>query len=382
MKKILDFIEERTYGKSYKSFKYCFEKVEVPKLDYEDKQNILIKRKGETDTSLKTSKSIKELAKKVAGKPLFKYFLDGSRRTYKVDDIAYDKKLYPIIAGQIGVGICYRENLNSFKAFSLNNPLVISLPANANSESSNDDLFFNNLIEKLNKQDLLSKQGIKFNKILPYSHSALKNNDKYEDRGVAKIQDEMVDLEKKVVLQLVKKKKLNRKTYLIKDGSLEYQKMKSGDLKDLSTIKTNYASVVGVSKAFNPEALSKEQKNISRIIADLHLFHRTPAFMYSTDRVENVKFAVWYLRIRDKKYTDSPFDGVLKLEKILVWESEEEKGLNSDEIDLISANIINERNPVCYGQDNRWAKHLYPVFLTEKYIKSKYLSDTHFVNLF
>ena len=382
MKKILDFIEEKTYGKSYKSFQYCFEKIEVPKLDYEDKQNILIKRKGETDTSLKTSKSIKELAEKVAGKPLFKYFLDGSRRTYKVDDIAYDKKLYPIIAGQIGVGICYRENIDSFKAFSLNNPLVISLPANANSESSNDDLFFNNLIEKLNKQDLLVKQGIKFNTILPYSHSALKNNDKYEDRGVAKIQDEMVDLEKRVVLQLVKQKKLNRKTYLIKDGSLEYQKMKSGDLKDLSTIKTNYASVVGVSKAFNPEALSKEQKNISRIIADLRLFHRTPAFMYSTDRVENVKFAVWYLRIRDKKYTDSPFDGVLKLEKILVWENEEENGLNSDEIDLISANIINERNPVCYGQDNRWAKHLYPVFLTEKYIKSKYLSDTHFVNLF
>ncbi len=382
MKKILDFIEEKTYGKSYKSYKYCFEKVEVPKLDYDDKQDIIIKRKGETDTGLKTTKSIKKLADEVVGKPLFKYFLDGSRRTYKVDDIAYDKKLYPIIAGQIGVGICYRENKNSFNAFSLRNPLVISLPGNANSEHSNDDLFFNNLIVKLNKQGILTKQKFEFNKILPYSHSALKNNDKYEDRGVAKIQDEMIELEKKVVLELVKKKKLNKKTYLIKDGSLEYDGLGKGDLKNLSSIKTNYASVVGVSKAFNPEALSRETKNISRKIADLDLYHRTPAFMYETPRIPDTKFAVWYLRIRDKIYTDSPFDGVLKIEKILVWENEEEDGLCSDEIDLISANIINERNPVCYGQDNRWAKHLYPVFLTEKYIKSKYLSDPHFVNLF
>ncbi len=382
MKKILDFIEEKTYGKSYKSYKYCFEKVEVPKLDYDDKQDIIIKRKGETDTGLKTTKSIKKLADEVVGKPLFKYFLDGSRRTYKVDDIAYDKKLYPIIAGQIGVGICYRENKNSFNAFSLRNPLVISLPGNANSEHSNDDLFFNNLIVKLNKQGILTKQKLEFNKILPYSHSALKNNDKYEDRGVAKIQDEMIELEKKVVLELVKKKKLNKKTYLIKDGSLEYDGLGKGDLKNLSSIKTNYASVVGVSKAFNPEALSRETKNISRKIADLDLYHRTPAFMYETPRIPDTKFAVWYLRIRDKIYTDSPFDGVLKIEKILVWENEEEDGFCSDEIDLISANIINERNPVCYGQDNRWAKHLYPVFLTEKYIKSKYLSDSHFVNLF
>jgi len=382
MKKILDFIEERTYGKSYKSYKYCFEKVSVPQIDYDDKQDIKIKRKGETDTGLKTSKSIKELADKVVGSPLFKYFLDGSRRTYKVDDIAYDKKLYPIIAGQIGVGVCYRENMNSFKAFRLRNPLVISLPSNANSDNKNDDLYFNNLVGKLNKQELLVKQGLKINKILPYSHSALKNNDKYEDRGVATIQDEMIELEKKVVLELVKMKKLSKKVFLIKDGSLEYQKMRSGDLKDLSTIKKNYASVVGVSKAFNPESLSKETKDISRKIADLPLYHRTPAFMYSTERVPNIKFAVWYLRIRDKKYTESPFDGVLKLEKILVWDKEEEEGLDSGEIDLISANIINERNPVCYGQDNRWAKHLYPIFLTEKYIKSKYLSDTHFVNLF
>lgn len=381
MNRIVDFIAKETDGKNYKSFKYCFEAVEIPKLEYEDKKGIHVKNKGETDKSLSSSKPLKELADKIsnAGNPLFKYFLDGSRRTYKVDDIAYGKRLYPIIAGQIGVAVCERIDNHTFKPLFFHNPLVISMPENANAHTTigKEELFFNNLIQKLNNQEILKKQNLKFNKILPYPNTALKENDKYEDRGVAKIQNEMVALEQKVVFELVKASKLNDKAFLIKDGSLEY--FKTGESKELSEIKANYDCVIGLSKAFNPEALSHDVKDISRRIAELKLYHRTPAFMYQTERIPDVKFAVWYLRIRD---TLSPFDGVLKLEKILVREIQESEGLDSDEIDLISANIINERNPVCYGNDKRWEKHLYPIYLTENYIKSQYLSDFHFINLF
>jgi len=381
MERILDFIAKETDGKNFKSYKYCFESVEIPKLDYEDKKGIRVKKKGETDKSLTKTKSIKALADKISknGKPLFRFFLDGSRRTYKVDDIAYGKRLYPIIAGQIGVAICERVDKHTFRPLNFKNPLVISIPENANAQTTmgNNDLFFNNLIQKLNAQEILKRQNLKFSKIVPYKNTVLKENDKYEDRGIAKIQDEMIALEQKVVLELVKARKLNDNSFLIKDGSLEY--MKSGEARELSQIKSNYDCVIGVSKAFNPEALSHDVKDISRRIAELKLYHRTPAFMYQTERIPDVKFAVWYLRIRN---TLSPFDGVLKIEKILVRDIQEEEGLDSDEIDLISANIINERNPVSYGTDNRWAKHLYPIYLTENYIKSKYLSDMHFINLF
>lgn len=383
MMRVLDFIAKETDGKNYKSYRYCIESVQVPRIQYDDKSDIRVKKRGETDKSLNKPKSIQKLANKIACKePLFKYFLDGSRRTYKVDDIAYGKRLYPIIAGQIGVSVCFRENEHLFKPFALENPLVITVPenANANTSISNEHLFFNSLLKKLNAQSILKKQNIQFSKILSYSSSGIKEKDKYEDRGVIKIQEEMTGLEQRMVLNLVKQRKLNSETYLIKDGSLEY--MKTSEARELSAIKSNYDCVVGVSKAFNPEALSSDVKDISRRIADLKEFERTPAFMYQSDRIPDVRFSVWYIRIRSKKYTDSPFDGVLKLEKILVWDKQEEEGLDSDEIDLISANIINERNPVCYGSDKRWAKHLYPVFLTENYIKSKYLSDIHFINLF
>ena len=54
----------------------------------------------------------------------------------------------------------------------------------------------------------------------------------------------------------------------------------------------------------------------------------------------------------------------------------------TNNIGNLTANIINERNPVCYGADSRWANHLYPVYVTECYAKSKYLSNTMFLNLF
>ena len=42
---------------------------------------------------------------------LFKYFLDGARRTYKVVDFgSTDGKFLPIVAGQIGTAVCQRNN--------------------------------------------------------------------------------------------------------------------------------------------------------------------------------------------------------------------------------------------------------------------------------
>lgn len=98
MDRILDFIAKETDGKNFKSYKYCFEAVEIPKIEYEDKKGIHVKNKGETDRSLTTTKSIKDLADKISrtGKPLFKYFLDGSRRTYKVDIYSFPMKFHPI----------------------------------------------------------------------------------------------------------------------------------------------------------------------------------------------------------------------------------------------------------------------------------------------
>ena len=63
MDKILDFIAKETDGKNYKSYKYCFEAVDIPKLDYEDKKDIQVKKKGETDKSLMTLQINKKISR-------------------------------------------------------------------------------------------------------------------------------------------------------------------------------------------------------------------------------------------------------------------------------------------------------------------------------
>ena len=62
----------------------------------------------------------------------------------------------------------------------------------------------------------------------------------------------------------------------------------------------------------------------------------------------------------------------------------EEKGSSIDTnlINLISANLIKEAYPTCYGKDTRWANHLYPVFLTEYFCKSNYINQNIILNLF
>ncbi len=387
MEKIINCLAQNIPScKCYKTLKYCIDSDNLSQLNYDDHVNITVKAQGETvryNNTICMKDRISTL-KRLNNEPLFKYFLDGSRKTYKVDDIALSKRLYPIIAGQIGVGCCERVFPDSFKKAEFEQQLVISIPECSDS-NNNGEPFYNNLLSKINNDEILLSKDISFAKILPYEDRILRQDDNYENKGIACIQDQMIKIEKIIVKYLVENNRLNDGSYLIKDGSLEYSKMGLHNDQEfkLSQIKSNYQHVVGVSKSFNPElCVDRKGKPNAAIIADLPLYHRTPAFMYEPNTTDGVKFSIWYLRIRDVNKTISPFDGVLKIEKILITEDELNKGLDSDEVDLISANICNERNPVAYGSDKRWANHLYPVFLTENFIKSKYLSDIFFLNLF
>jgi hypothetical protein len=257
------------------------------------------------------------------------------------------------------------------------------LPKAANPNAGDAKLFFNNLKDKVNKLPTLEKREIQFDKILSYDSKKQEDGTKYEHLGIATIQDEMIETEKKIVASLYDKGLINANRYLIKDGSLQYTPMGKGDFKELIKYKNHYKCVIGISKSPNfTLCQDKDGKSNADKIAEMPLFHRTPVYKYKNERVGEVYFAIWYVRIREKKYSASPFSGVLKVEKILITDEEIENGIDSQDVDLITANIINERDPVCYGKDDRWANHLYPIYLTETFIKSKYLSDINFLNIF
>lgn len=384
----MEIIEKETKGKSFHTYKYSYDSIGVPSIDYDDDPNKIMKWKDSGENgSPKKPIDLKPLADQLQSlgeKPLLKYFLDGSRHVFKVDDIAYNKQVFPVVAGQIGIGCCKREN-KKMQSERFYRELVLALPDKANPDCWDDSAYFAAKLKKLNDSSELKKLGLQFSAIIPYStKNAGQVGMKLDNLAVAVIQDYMVEAEKRMVAELVKEKRLSQDSYLLKDGSLEYKVAKTGreDLRSLQKIKHNYQWVIGVSKSFNPEiCLDHTGKPNSNYIADLPVFHRTPVARYENNYSGDVQFGVWYIRLRDKRRTQTPFDGVVKVEKIMMDE-EIEKGIDSDVVDLISANIINERNPTCYGKDRRWANHLYPVFLTESYVKSKYISTEMFLHLF
>lgn len=387
MPKIMEIIAKETRGTSYNTYKYSFDSIGLPSIIYDDDPTKVMKWQDCAET-IKHTKSVdlRSLAERIAGEsPLIHYFLDGSRHVFKVDDIAYNKQVFPVVAGQIGVGCCKRED-KKMRPEAFYRELVLALPDKSNADGWNDTAYFASTLQKLNASNELKKLNLEFSAIIPYATSkAGAPEAKLEDRAIGKIQEYMVESEKRMVAELVKKKLLGQDSYLLKDGSLEYKIMKSGreDLRTLQKIKHNYNWVIGVSKSFNPEScLDHTGKPNSKYITELPVFHRTPVARFENrEFLGDVQFGVWYIRIRDKLRTQTPFDGVVKVEKIMMGE-ELKNGIDSDVIDLISANIINERNPTCYGTDKRWANHLYPVFLTESYVKSRYISAELFLHLF
>lgn len=389
-KKIVRFIADETQGECFTSFKYCYDENNTPSINYNDQEKEYINLKDYAEDvhnpQPRDMRSRAEILRQ--GPPLFKYFLDGSRRVYKVDDIQYGKKVFPIVSGQISVACCAREMNDdntycSFRHVMEQSYPVLCLPVSANSEGIDNSVFFRNLRDKINELPQLKAANISIEKVLYYL-TKIEGNETLENKGIARIQDEMIDCEKRIVAYLMGKRLLNQDNYLIKDGSIQYKPMKTGDFKELSRIRNNYRHVIGVSKKFNPN-LMKDNKDQSSAgaIAKLKLYHRTPAFLWQPgDEWGNVNFAIWYVRLRAIDKTSSPYAGIVKVEKMLMTGHEAEYGLSTDEIDTITAHLINERNPVCYGNDARWANHLYPVYMTECYCKSRFKSDYYFLNLF
>lgn len=134
---------------------------------------------------------------------------------------------------------------------------------------------------------------------------------------------------------------------------------------------------VAISKSFTQrprfEVFGKgevEMKNLPRLLSGLKYEHRTPAFFTSKGKV-----IFWYLRMRAQGQVDYPLMGVIKVEVPAVTPGER---IPSETIDLISSCLLAERTVAPYGADARWHAHIYPVYVTEQYIKNMFYTRETF----
>lgn len=141
------------------------------------------------------------------------------------------------MAGQIVVGSCYRPNRDTFKRAdleddgSIRKKIVISLPKQFHTKGKPDDfarLYCEQINQHLSASNrYASPRGTKIGKILFYQTDGptvadVTDKNRYKNSAIAQIQNEMTDEEQWLVSDLCKANKLSNESWLIKDGSLQY----------------------------------------------------------------------------------------------------------------------------------------------------------------
>lgn len=303
----------------------------------------------------------------------FSFFMDGSRRTYKIGDIVIDggKKIYPVVIAQIRAGCTERDGakkLHSHQTILRKNLLLLSDKINT--------VDFREIQQRLMRTAVAKEM---FLEVGSYRFESEKHNIPV-NAAIAKANSMMHDMEIEILSNMVKSGSLDTDRMLVVDGPLQFLRQDTGkpEFSDL------FYNVIGVSKSFNPmlPASGKSKRGGTQIGAELlklEYGERTPVFMKENDRGR--RFGVWYLRIRPKNRVSNPLEGIIKIEKMAL-EDYYDSGIPTDIIDTISLSLLNECSPTCYGRDERWASHLYPVYLTETLIKSTFESDLVFINNF
>lgn len=294
---------------------------------------------------------------------ILRYFLDGSRKTYKVADVIKDGKYLPLIAGQVAVGVM--ERTFNGQQWEL--------------KPRRDFCKFERILafpDKYAKDDISGLEA-SINKHSPYTFSYLQYNVKPDrdpvDLGIAKIMSRMHDLEIATVQKMAEAHLLQPGKMLVIDGPLRFKK--KFDL-------VQFRNVIGLSKSFRPSfsvGSGRRKEDVGAITSTLEFGERTSVF--KTLEEEKV-IGMWYLRIRPPKLMSNPLQGVIKMEIYATEPQEKENGFFQDKINTISKHILRERNVTPYGADSRWANHIYPIYLTERYLKSSFMSDILFEALF
>lgn len=67
---------------------------------------------------------------------------------FKVDDIAYNKQVFPVVAGQIGVGCCRRVNKRMYPE-TFYRELVLALPDKSHADGWDDAAYYAATVKKL-----------------------------------------------------------------------------------------------------------------------------------------------------------------------------------------------------------------------------------------
>ena len=282
----------------------------------------------------------------------FRFFIDGSLRTYFLGSAVEGNRSFPIELAQVGAAVVERFDDGSVRIRQSRREILLLVP-HAQGHGISSTLW--SQLEKLSAADA-GFRIIDFD--VPDIFSRQGQRDP-RDKAGAKARYRMHQLE----IELIKATDGDRSGdgWLILDGAVKLDQF----------IQAPY--LIGVAKSFrkDPEfhfgrGRGAQRRDITNILAGLPHAYRTSALSSHGGKV-----AFWYVRLREQKELDYPLMGVVKVE----LPRPDGTPVPADVADRLSCCLVAERNVTPYGRDTRWHCHLYPIFVAEQAIAERRVSS-------
>lgn len=291
---------------------------------------------------------------------LYRFFIDGSIRTYYLGTAVEEQRTFPVILSQIGAACVARQEDGRVKIQAHRQKLLLLVPG-ANYGLS--DEMWRKLKRATSGTNLEAVDTTDPNSSNPLGKEAIARSlqNALRDRAGGVARARMHDLERALIESTDAER--NQDSRLVLDGGIKSEKFMS------------QPHIIAVAKSFRKDVIftfgskkktSESRKDITKLLMGLPHNHRTVAFS-----AEGGKVAFWYVRMRAQDEVDYPLKGVVKVEVALM----DGNNIAASEADRISSALCGERNVTPYGQDNRWHCHLYPIYQAENAIKSRFFSN-------
>ncbi len=293
---------------------------------------------------------------------LFRYFLDGSERVTDAGFVIDPRRRHlPLFIAQIGVATTYLKD-GSLELLHYDSRNILFFPDSFSPEDL--DAAARVACEAARTSKLPLDLGFERYPVGGIDHSSPMESAR------ARILASMHKLEIDRISRLAKKGDVTRDALLLIDGSLAFYG-------DIDRHLKSFENVVGVAKSFQLYRNLGKGKNLRHVgtfISQMPCEHRSPAYC---TKHRNLNIASWYLRLYSPNQIASlghP-SGVVKVEVFPEQPAGPSPKVATARCERISQHLLALRAPTTPSTDSRWASHLYPVHLTERYIKSRFRSD-------
>jgi hypothetical protein len=285
---------------------------------------------------------------------LFRYFIDGSTKTYFIGTLMEHERSSPVQIAQVGAAGVHREDNGRLRVVAVRPLLALLL----------DKTMLSDVLWSRLETALKGVSGLVLRSTGEQDDYSSLGANEPRSRGAHKANWIMRETEKAIAQQDLGRRAEDE--WLVLDGALgnEYLDWRG-------------APLIGVAKSFRRDHVFKlgsgpraSEFNLYRLLAGLADGQRSAVFPRRREDRSGL-MAFWYVRIRPQRGLDYPLMGVVKVE-IPCHDAEP---VDSDVADLISGCLMAERCVTPHGRDRRWHAHLYPIAMAERVIRNSFYSE-------